>query len=61
VVFSNEAFRKQLAIWISIDDQPFTVIECPEFQELLKLCNSNIIIPSADTVRNDILKLYKNK
>lgn len=43
-----------------MDDQPFTVSECPEFKELIKLCNEKAVLPSADTVRNDVLKLYKN-
>jgi len=29
-------------------------------QEVIKLFNVNVEIPSADTVRNDILNLYQN-
>ncbi|CAB4403415.1 unnamed protein product [Rhizophagus irregularis] len=60
IAFSNAAFRENLAIWVASDDQPFTVTEGDKFQRLIKLCNAKVEIPSADTVRNDILKLYNN-
>ncbi len=56
--FSNEIFREKLAIWITVDDQPFTITECQEFKELFKICNEKAELPSADTVRRDVLKLY---
>lgn len=49
-----------LSVWIAVDDQSFKVVECPEFRQLINLCNPDAIIPSADTVRNDILNLYKD-
>ena len=49
-----------MGIWIAVDDQPFTITECREFQEIIKLFNVNVEIPSADTVQNDILNLYQN-
>lgn len=49
-----------MGIWIAVDDQPFTITECQEFQEVIKLFNVNVEIPSADTVRNDILNLYQS-
>ncbi|GBC19855.2 zinc finger BED domain-containing protein RICESLEEPER 2-like [Rhizophagus irregularis DAOM 181602=DAOM 197198] len=33
---NDEIFREKLAIWITIDDQPFTITECQEFKELFK-------------------------
>lgn len=56
--FNNEIFREKLAIWITVDDQPFTVTECQEFKELFKVCNEKAELPSADTVRRDVLILY---
>ena len=47
-----------MSIWIAVDDQPFTVVGCPEFQELIKICNRDAKVLSADTIRNDILNLY---
>ena len=41
------------------DDQSFIVVECPEFQILMNLCNPEVCLPSSDTVRSDILKLFK--
>ena len=35
------------------------VTECQEFKELFKVCNEKAELPSADTVRRDILKIYK--
>jgi hypothetical protein len=40
--FSNEIFREKLTIWVTVDDQPFTVTECSEFKELIKLCNGKL-------------------
>ncbi|CAB5351026.1 unnamed protein product [Rhizophagus irregularis] len=56
--YSDEIFREKLAIWITIDDQPFTITECQEFKELFKVCNKKAKLPSADTVQRDVLKLY---
>ncbi|CAB5393651.1 unnamed protein product [Rhizophagus irregularis] len=57
-VFSNEIFQEMLAAWIAVDDQSFTVVECPEFHQVIRLCNPNVNLPSADTIRSDILNLY---
>jgi len=46
-------------LWIASDDQPFTLVECYDFQLLMNLCNPRISLPSADTIKNDILKLFK--
>jgi Leu/Phe-tRNA-protein transferase len=59
-VYSDEDFRKKLSIWIAVDDQPFTVVECTEFQDVIKACSLQAKIPSADTIRNDIIKIYKD-
>jgi hypothetical protein len=37
-----------------INDYPFTVVEECEFEKLLKLLNSSVKIPSADTVHRDL-------
>ncbi|CAB5307411.1 unnamed protein product [Rhizophagus irregularis] len=53
-------FGKKLAIWIAADDLPFTTVESPEFGYLINICNPLTRIPTADTVKNDILKIFKN-
>jgi hypothetical protein len=53
-------FREKLATWIVADDQPFTVVESPEFYHLIKLCNPLAYIPTVDTIKSDVLKLFKN-
>jgi len=30
-------------IWISADDQPFSIIESYEFRDLIRLCNPNAL------------------
>jgi hypothetical protein len=56
--FTEQTFRGQLAKWIITTDQPFTAVEAPAFKQLIKLCNPNAQIPSAGTVKNDIMKDY---
>ncbi|GET04629.1 zinc finger BED domain-containing protein RICESLEEPER 2-like [Rhizophagus clarus] len=58
--FSNKVFCKKLSEWIVTDDQPFTVVKSPEFHALINICNPEANIPSAGTIKSDILKLYKN-
>jgi hypothetical protein len=36
-------------------------IERPELKDLLKLLRPEIVIPSADTVKNDIMKIFKDE
>jgi len=35
------------------------VSECPEFKQLIELCNIKAEVPSANTVRKDILNLHE--
>ncbi|CAB5213516.1 unnamed protein product [Rhizophagus irregularis] len=60
LIFTNEIFREKLATWIAADDLPFTTVESPEFGYLINICNPSARIPTADTVKNDILKIFKN-
>ena len=59
-VFTNKGFRKKISIWVAADDQPFTVVECPEFRQMIEYCGVKAPVPSADTVRSDILNMYKS-
>ena len=59
-MFTNEGFREKISIWVAADDQPFTVVECPEFRQMIEYCDVKVTIPSADTVRSDILNMYKS-
>ncbi|POG66443.1 hypothetical protein GLOIN_2v1780597 [Rhizophagus irregularis DAOM 181602=DAOM 197198] len=60
LIFTNEIFREKLATWIAADDLPFTTVESPEFGYLINICNPSARILTADTVKNDILKIFKN-
>ena len=59
-VFTNEGFREKISIWVAADDQPFTVVECPEFRQMIEYYGVKAPVPSADTVRSDILNMYKS-
>ena len=61
VAFTEQSFRNQLTKWIVTTDQPFTAVEAPAFQELIKLCNASAQIPSAGTVKNNIMKDFDEK
>lgn len=38
---------------------PFTAVESPEFDDMISLCNPLAHIPSGDTIKSDILKIFK--
>ena len=56
LVFTAQNFRHHLVHWIVTTNQAFTAVEAPAFQQLIKLCNASAELPSADTVRNDIMR-----
>ena len=60
IAIFNENFREKLAIWISADDQPFNITESYEFRDLIRLCNPNAFIPTGDTIKHDVLKMFKS-
>ncbi|UZO24738.1 uncharacterized protein OCT59_017032 [Rhizophagus irregularis] len=41
------------------DDQPFTTLENKYFRQMIKLVNSDLLVSSADTLKNDILESSK--
>jgi hypothetical protein len=47
--------------WIISDDQPFTVVEGGKFKEMIFTLNSAAKIPSADTIKNHIMKKFKTE
>ena len=36
------------------------MVECPEFRKMIEYCGVKVPIPSADTVRSDILDMYES-
>ena len=52
--FTQQGFRKKLLRWIVIDNQPFTVVEKQEFNEMMLYLCPEVNIPSADTLRRDL-------
>ena len=57
---TNEGFREKISIWVAADNQPFTVVEGPEFRQIIKYCGVKIPVSSADTIWSDVLNMYKN-
>jgi hypothetical protein len=57
-VISPEEFRKRLVQWVVQDDQPFTAVETARFRSLF---SPDTVIPSADTIKNEVMKTYKEK
>ena len=54
-------FRNLLLRWIICSDQLFTEVENSDLQYLFRFLKSKVNIPSADTIKNDIIKIYKEE
>ena len=51
-------FRQRLVQWVISCQLPFTIVESEKFKQLF---DNNEQIPSADTIKNDIIRLYANQ
>ncbi|CAJ0912187.1 11219_t:CDS:2, partial [Entrophospora sp. SA101] len=56
--FSAESFRNFLIRWIVCSNQPFIEIENEELKNLLRLLRPGVPLPSADTIKNEIIKSF---
>ena len=54
-------FRNLLLHWIICSDQPFTEVENSDLRYLFRFLKSEVNIPSADTIKNNIIKIYKEE
>ncbi|CAB4410083.1 unnamed protein product [Rhizophagus irregularis] len=61
LAFTQESFRNDLVYWIIVDDQPFTVVQNTFFQKMITRLNPEAIIPSSDTIHNDIIKNFEDE
>src|SRR5271154_728823 len=52
-------FRLGLTIWIACRHRPFTIVNDPEFIELLTSLNDKVAIPSARTVSRDVQEAFE--
>jgi hypothetical protein len=57
--FSPGELRKRLLRWVVRSDQPFSTIEDPDFRLMLDLLKPEIVVPSANTIKNEIMKTYE--
>ena len=55
------SFWEFLVKWVVCNDQPFVAVKCEYLQNLFRLLNSSIKAFSADTIRDDVIKLYKEE
>ncbi|CAB5217378.1 unnamed protein product [Rhizophagus irregularis] len=58
IVYSKETFRKFLIEWIVKNDLPFTCVESEDFRSMICLLRKDAFIPSADTIKNDIISIF---
>ncbi|CAB4404665.1 unnamed protein product [Rhizophagus irregularis] len=58
IVYSKETFRKFLIEWIVKNDLPFTCVESEDFRSMIHLLRKDAFIPSADTIKNDIISIF---
>ena len=49
----------KLIQWVIVSQQPFTVVEEPSFVEFAHSLHPDALIPSADTIKRNIFKLYE--
>ena len=56
---TQQGIRKKLIRWAISDDQPFVVVEKPEFKDIILYLWPEAKIPSADMLRKDLSSNYK--
>ncbi|CAB4399617.1 unnamed protein product [Rhizophagus irregularis] len=61
LAFTQELFCNDLVYWIIVDDQPFTVVQNTFFQKMITRLNPEAIIPSSDTIHNNIIKNFEDE
>lgn len=59
--WNQSHFEELLAKWIAVTDQPFSVVEEPEFKTLLNYLHHHstriLALPSAETIRRRIMTM----
>ncbi|CAG8697217.1 811_t:CDS:2, partial [Cetraspora pellucida] len=61
IEFTPANFRKLLIRWIVLDNQPFTTCENKSFQQMIRLLNPHALISTGDTIKNNIIKCFKEE
>ena len=46
---------------IIADDQPFTTTENVHFRRMVKILNSDALVPTADTIKNSVMENFKEE
>ena len=58
VPFSPEGFTRRLVKWVVRNNHPFSVVDEADFREMLAMANYDIAVPSATTIKREIVKCY---
>ncbi|PIL32946.1 hypothetical protein GSI_05064 [Ganoderma sinense ZZ0214-1] len=60
VNYSYARLQYLLAMWIARRHRPFTIVEDPEFRELLRMLYARVEIPSRVTVSRDVKDIFED-
>ncbi|ORZ23249.1 hypothetical protein BCR42DRAFT_132177 [Absidia repens] len=58
--FDSDKFNVLLAEWLVSDDQSFNVVQSPFFKSLLSYLNPSVAVPTAVTMRTQIISNFNN-
>ena len=61
VPFTQEEFRKRILGWVVCEHQPFLTIENPKLRWVFDLFKPKPVVPSASTIKNEIVKGYQEE
>lgn len=60
-IFSEGGLRQLITKWVIKKDQPFTVVDDVEFQDIVTYLRPTAPIPSSTTLKRDIIELYNRQ
>lgn len=59
VTYSASRLRFLVAMWVARRHHPFTIVDDPEFQEILRMLYPKIKLPSRVTVSRDVRDIFE--
>src|SRR4051812_23259994 len=60
-IFFQEGFRKDLLRMVVRNDLPYAIVESVDLRRTMKRLKSNAAVPSADTLKRDIMACYNEE
>ena len=61
ITYSNQGFKDLLVEWVVESDQPFSEVEHRIFRQFVKMLYPDAVIPSADTVKREMMTRFDNE